>query len=115
MERGGEGGKRKQDRILGHQLRTGGQGRKCANSHFSTRADGPMDGPTDGQSLLLNCVSASKKLRLRLTLTNDEKITIAIISARLEFAQGCPKIVDGQTCECDLTLMRDSDRINTRQ
>ena len=27
-----------QGRIHGHQLRTGGQGRKCAFSHFSTRA-----------------------------------------------------------------------------
>ena len=29
---------REQDRIHGHQLRTGGQGQKCALSHFSTRA-----------------------------------------------------------------------------
>ena len=28
----------KQGRIHGHQLRTGGQGRKCAFSHFSTRS-----------------------------------------------------------------------------
>ena len=28
----------KQGWIHGHQLRTGGQGRKCAFSHFSTRA-----------------------------------------------------------------------------
>ena len=28
----------KQGRIHGHQLRTGGQGSKCAFSHFSTRA-----------------------------------------------------------------------------
>ena len=53
----------KQGRIHGHQLRTGGQGRKCAFSHFSTRAwrtnrptnrptDQPTDGQTDGQSLL---------------------------------------------------------------
>ena len=43
-----------QGRIHGHQLRTGGQGRKCAFSHFPTRSlrtDGPTDqrtnGPTD--------------------------------------------------------------------
>ena len=51
--------KRKQGRIHGHQLRTGGQGRKRAFSHFSTwslltdgRTDRRTDGPTDGQSLL---------------------------------------------------------------
>ena len=42
--------------IHGHQLRTGGQERKCAFSHFSTRAhqrtDQRTDGRTDGQSLL---------------------------------------------------------------
>ena len=42
----------KQGRIHGHQLRTGGQGRKCAFFHFSTRADGRTDQRTDGQSLL---------------------------------------------------------------
>ena len=44
--------------IHGHQLRTCGQGRKCAFSHFpnSITTDGPTNGPTtgptDGQSLL---------------------------------------------------------------
>ena len=33
--------------IHGHQLRTGGQGRICAFSHFSTRVHGPTDQPTD--------------------------------------------------------------------
>ena len=48
---------KKQGRIHGHQLRTGGQGRKCAFSHFSTRwlrtdrrTDGPTDGRTDGRT-----------------------------------------------------------------
>ena len=36
---------RKQGRIHGHQLQTGGQGRKCAFSHFSTRVHGPTDRP----------------------------------------------------------------------
>ena len=48
----------KQGRIHGqHQSRTGGQGRKCVFSHFSTRAwwtdqptDRPTDRPTDGQT-----------------------------------------------------------------
>ena len=46
---------KKPGRIHGHQLRTGGQGRKCAFFHFSTRssrADGPTEGRTDGQSLI---------------------------------------------------------------
>ena len=48
---------KKQGRIHGqYQLRTGGQGRKCAFSHFLTRVHGPTDqrtdGRTDGQSLL---------------------------------------------------------------
>ena len=42
---------RKQGRIHGHQLQTGGQGWKCAFSHFSTRWL-PKDRPMDGQSLL---------------------------------------------------------------
>ena len=46
----------KQGRKHGHQLRTGGQERKCAFSHISTRAhrrtDQRTDGRTDGQSLL---------------------------------------------------------------
>ena len=48
-----------QGRIPGHQLRTGGQGRKCTFSYFSTRSlrtngrtDQPTNGRTDGQSLL---------------------------------------------------------------
>ena len=37
-----------QGRIYGqYQLRTSGQGRKCAFSHFSTRIHGRTDGPTD--------------------------------------------------------------------
>ena len=49
--------KEEQGRIHGqYQLRTGGQGRKCAFSHFLTRVHGPTDqrtdGRTDGQSLL---------------------------------------------------------------
>ena len=48
---------RKQGRIHGqYQLRMGGQGRKCAFSHFPTRSDdhhdGRTDGPMDGHSLL---------------------------------------------------------------
>ena len=39
--------KEKQGRIHGHQLRTDGQERKCAFSHFSTRAHRPTDQPTD--------------------------------------------------------------------
>ena len=54
--------KKEQDRIHGHQLRTGGQERKCAFSHFSTRAHRRTDGRTDGQSLLQSCVSATKKV-----------------------------------------------------
>ena len=61
-----------QGRIHGHQLRTGGQGRKCAFSNFSTRSlrtNGPTDrptyGPTDGQSLL------------KITLTFEDWITLA--------------------------------------
>ena len=49
----------KQGRIHGHQLRTGGQGRKCAFSHFRTRSL-PTDQRMDGQSLLWSCVSATK-------------------------------------------------------
>ena len=42
----------KQARIHGqYQSRTGGQGRKCAFSHFQTRSP-RTDGQTDGQSLL---------------------------------------------------------------
>ena len=49
-----------QGRIHGqHQLRTGGQGRKCAFSHFSThvhwRMDQPTDGPTDKGSYRVAC------------------------------------------------------------
>ena len=37
-----------QGRIHGqYQLRTGGQGRKCAFSHFSTRVHGPTNRPTN--------------------------------------------------------------------
>ena len=40
-----------QGRIHGqYQLRTGGQGRKCAFSHFSTRVHGPTNGRTDGRT-----------------------------------------------------------------
>ena len=39
-----------QGRIHGHQLRRGGQGRKCAFPHFSTRVHGPTDQPTDGRT-----------------------------------------------------------------
>ena len=52
---------KEQGRIHGHQLRTAGQGRKCAFSHFSTRSPLRTDQWTDGQSLLLSCVSATKK------------------------------------------------------
>ena len=49
----------KQGRIHGqYQLRTGGQGQKCAFSHFSTRAHGPdrwMDGRTDKTSYGVAC------------------------------------------------------------
>ena len=40
---------KEQGRIHGYQLRTGGQGRKCAFFHFSTRwlwTDGPTNGRT---------------------------------------------------------------------
>ena len=51
-----------QGRIHGqYQLLTGGQGRRCAFSHFSTRAYRPTDWRKDGQSLLKSCVSAAKK------------------------------------------------------
>ena len=40
-----------QGRIHGHQLRTGGQGRICAFSHFSTRAYGRTNGPTDQRTV----------------------------------------------------------------
>ena len=39
-----------QGRIHGHQLRTGGQGRKCAFPHLSTRVHRPTDQPTDGRT-----------------------------------------------------------------
>ena len=39
---------KKQGRIHGHQLRTGGQGRKSVFSHFLTCVYGRMDGWTDG-------------------------------------------------------------------
>ena len=42
--------KKKQGRIYGYQLRTGGQGRKCAYSHFSTRSL-RTNGRTDGRTL----------------------------------------------------------------
>ena len=52
----------KQGRIHGHQLRTGGQGRKCAFSQFSTRwlrtdrrTDGPTDRRTDKASYRVAC------------------------------------------------------------
>ena len=38
---------KKQGRIHGQQLRTGGQGRICAFSHFSTRVHGPTNQPTN--------------------------------------------------------------------
>ena len=50
QERGSD---KKQGRIHGHQLRPGGQGRKCAFSHFSTRSlwtNGPTDRRTDGRT-----------------------------------------------------------------
>ena len=47
-----------QGQIHGHQLRTGKQGRECNCpqlkrffSHFSTRADGQTNGPTDGRTV----------------------------------------------------------------
>ena len=40
----------KQGRIHGHQLRTGGQGRKCMFPHFSTRVHWPTDQPTNRQT-----------------------------------------------------------------
>ena len=51
--KGQEAGKEEEEqgRIHGHQLRMGGQGRKCAFSHFSTRWL-RTDQQTDGQSLL---------------------------------------------------------------
>ena len=39
-----------QGRIHGHQLRTGAQGRKCAFSHFSTRAHQRTNQRTDGRT-----------------------------------------------------------------
>ena len=43
--------KNEQGRIHGqYQLRTGGQGRICAFSHFSTRVHGPTNRPTDGRT-----------------------------------------------------------------
>ena len=40
-----------QGRIHGHQLRTGGQGRKCAFPYFSTRVHGPPTNQrTDGRT-----------------------------------------------------------------
>ena len=41
--------KKKQGRIHSHQLRMGGQERKCAFSHISTRAHPRTNGPTDGR------------------------------------------------------------------
>ena len=42
---------KEQGRIHGHQLRTGGQGRKCAFPHFSTRVHGPPTNQrTDGRT-----------------------------------------------------------------
>ena len=50
-EEGEKEEKEEQGRIHGqYQLRTGGQGRKCA--HFSTRVHGRTVGQTDGQRLL---------------------------------------------------------------
>ena len=46
----------KQGRIHGqYQLRTGGQGRECAFSHFLTRGHGPTDGRTDKASYRVAC------------------------------------------------------------
>ena len=48
----------KQGRIHGHQWQTGGQGRKGAFSHFSTRwlrTDGPTDRRTDKASYRVAC------------------------------------------------------------
>ena len=44
-----------QGRIHGHQLRTGGQGRKCVFSHFLTRAYGRTDGRMDKASYRVAC------------------------------------------------------------
>ena len=61
---------REQGRIHGHQLRTGGQGRKCAFYHFSTRSlrtDGPTDGPTDKASYRVACPQPKSRKRRRST------------------------------------------------
>ena len=85
---------KQQGRIHGHQLRTGGRGRKCAIYHFSTRwlrrdgptegrTDGPTDGWTDGrtngQSLLQSCVSATK---------NQQKNAVSPLKSPLSFPKG---------------------------
>ena len=64
----------KQGRIHGHQLRTGGQGQKCAFSHFSTRAwrtnrrtDGPTDRRTDKASYRVACPQLKKRHRKGVT------------------------------------------------
>ena len=82
----------------GHQLRMGGQGRKCMFLDFLDRSlqtngwtDGRTDRRTDGQSLLQSCVSATKFLRIAgFNLTSFELVTLATRTPLLPFCLECP-------------------------
>ena len=53
-----------QGRIHGHQLRTGGQERKCAFLHFSTRAHQRTDGPTNRRTVKASFRVACPRLKI---------------------------------------------------
>ena len=63
---------RKQGRIHGHQLRTGGQERKCAFSHFSTRAHQRTNRRTDGRTDKASYRVACPQLKTWLSVTRNE-------------------------------------------
>ena len=80
---------KKRGRIHGqYQSRTSGQGRKCTFFHFSTRAHGPSDGRTDGQTGQKDKAS-SPRLKIGFVLSESIKIGFVLSETILTAVISC--------------------------
>ena len=70
--------KQKQGRIHGHRLRTGGQGRKCAFSHFSTRSPLRTNQRTEFDLFTRNGSIPSGSLKEVLTDSHTSAVAVSV-------------------------------------
>ena len=91
--------------IHGHQLRTGGQERKCAFSHFLTQSPWRTDGPTDGWTDKASYRVACPQLKM-ITMSKGRPCFLKLVSVLYRIVKVSSHCMDGLTKKEILTMSK---------